>query len=446
MKAETQMQSKTARLWLISVVELPLKSPLAMLSFFAVFAILTSIWIVTAVRIAVAERLGESVNLSEAQRAVSLDPSNSALHYNLGRLLLLDVGSGDLERGKRELQEALRLSPHSVVYWSGLGKACYAAGDQRCADSYLTRAAEMAPNRPQLRWDTAVNAVVAGNPTDAVQQLREFLRLQPNGFPEAFQLLMRGFNDPDMIWNNLLTGPQNASAQLQYLEFLSLHDRFDDAQKYWSKLKATGERIPLPDAVPYIDRLLSSRRYTDAAEVWRYAVSGSAVGKSIRGDDGNLAFNGGFERESMNAGFDWRDKPQPYVIVDSSDSPAHSGLRALRVDFTVPANDNYEPLYELVPVIPGQSYQLRGYVRSEGITSDSGPRLRITDPQCPACLDVATEGAVGTSNWHELGLRFTPGEQTRVVQLSIWRPRSRVFPMEISGRAWFDDISIWPAH
>jgi hypothetical protein len=55
---------------------------------------------------------------------------------------------------------------------------------------------------------------------------------------------------------------------------------------------------------------------------------------------------------------------------------------------------------------------------------------------------VATEGVTGTTGWHETGLQFTAGPATSIVRVSIWRPRSRSFPMEISGSVWFDDISL----
>ncbi len=50
------------------------------------------------------------------------------------------------------------------------------------------------------------------------------------------------------------------------------------------------------------------------------------------------------------------------------------------MEFTVSRNDQYVPLYELVPVAPNQVYLLTAYVRSQDITSDSGPRLQVQDP------------------------------------------------------------------
>ena len=132
------------------------------------------------------------------------------------------------------------------------------------------------------------------------------------------------------------------------------------------------------------------------------------------------------------------------MALTFSDPAAHSGSRALRIDFTVPRNSDYELAYQFVPVVPGRTYQLSAYVKSQAITSDSGPRLRVLDQNCAACLEVTTEGSSGTTDWHPVTTQFTTGPTTDLIRLSIWRPRGRSYPMEISGQAWFDDISLHP--
>ena len=47
---------------------------------------------------------------------------------------------------------------------------------------------------------------------------------------------------------------------------------------------------------------------------------------------------------------------------------------------------------------------------------------------------------------HQVTIEFTSGLQTHAVRVSVWRPRSRVFPMEISGSFWLDAVSLRPEH
>src|ERR1019366_7355919 len=140
------------------------------------------------------------------------------------------------------------------------------------------------------------------------------------------------------------------------------------------------------------------------------------IGQTDGDDKNNLVFNGSFERPVLNAGFDWHPVPAGFVAVDFSDHTAHTGKYALRVDYTVPHN---------------QKYVLTAYSRSDDLTSNSGPRLRVQDAKCPECLDVTTDTTVGTTPWHQLKLSFSTGPKAEVLRLSVWRSRGRTFPMDI---------------
>jgi hypothetical protein len=166
------------------------------------------------------------------------------------------------------------------------------------------------------------------------------------------------------------------------------------------------------------------------------------IAKPAGSEQDNLVYNGGFEQPPLEAGFDWRSQPSPYASVDFADSPPYEGTRCLRVDFSVSQNDEFEPVYQVIPVAPNQAYTLAAYVRSRDVTSDSGPRLRVTDPACPSCLDASTATTVGTTPWHTVTLNFFAGPQTQAVRVSVWRPRSQTFPTEITGTFWLDAVSL----
>ena len=112
------------------------------------------------------------------------------------------------------------------------------------------------------------------------------------------------------------------------------------------------------------------------------------------------------------------------------------------MDFTVPNNAEYEPIYQIVPVQPNYRYELTAYVRSDDISSESGPRLRVLDPECPSCLSGESAASVGTTAWHQVSLVVTTGAKTRALRISVWRPRARSFPMDIQGRFWLTAVSL----
>ena len=192
-------------------------------------------------------------------------------------------------------------------------------------------------------------------------------------------------------------------------------------------------------AVPYLERLLDLGRYKEAINVWGDLERLGIVNKPPSEDRDNLIYDGDFEQVPLNAGFDWRTSELPYLWFAFPNSGAYRGGRCLRLDFTVGRNDESEAVYQFVTAAPNQGYLLRAYTRSDNITSDSGPRLRVLDPACPACLDVSSETTVGTTPWHPVSLKFSTGAHAQVVRVSVWRPRSRTFPTEITGTFWLDE-------
>jgi hypothetical protein len=203
---------------------------------------------------------------------------------------------------------------------------------------------------------------------------------------------------------------------------------------------AEGKPFSASAAMPYVDRLLDNLEYDQAKQVWTDLQSKGLI--SANKPTGELVFNGSFTEKPLNGGFDWRLREQPYLYLDVARPASCQEDSCLYVNFTVPQNLEYEPAYEIIPVKPHQLYSLSAYVRSQDITSDSGPRLRVADPQCAACLSVMTPPVVETRAWHKVELTFITGAHTQVVKLSVFRPRSRVFPMEISGEFWLNSVSI----
>ncbi len=408
----------------------------ATLFLLAVF--IPGVWFLALVaRVGLAATWGASLQIATLQRALTVDAANPELHFNLGTAYLW-VEGGNPSAAVRELSQAIHLNPNVAAYWSALGKACYAAGQADCADRGFEQAAQIAPAKPRYAWEAALHYTVTGRPEPAWPHFRRLLQLQPDHAFQVFALLDMGRQDPDTVWHQVVSSaPLNV--RLAFLGFLATPSHFPESKKYWTELSSTKLRLPREPVASYVEQLLRGGYYSTAAEVWMYWRKTEGI-VPIPISETNLAFNGSFESVPLQAGFDWHFQQQRYLEFDFADRGAHGGQRALRLDFTVPNNAEYEPAYEFIPVSPGQSYILSAYVRSEHITSDSGPRLRVSDPQCAACLSVETPDTVGTVGWRRVAVQFTAPQTAQLLRLSLWRPRSRSFPMDISGQFWLDDV------
>jgi len=444
------------RLLSCSEIRLFLRSRLRSGLFFVAVFVPSLALVVEVIRIGAALTLGRSSSLPTLRWAVILDPENGDIHDRLGKVAFYGLDRPHEVLGLEHLRRATQLNPLRALYWSDLGSACESVGNDKCAAQAFERAMVLDPLMPRLHWLSANFYLRTGRMDAAIAQFRTLLRLieelHPDERAQAFgeytgatyEACLSMIKDPEVIFDRVLPHGQNPKLELQFIDFLSKKGRADPAYEAWRRVVAQGLKFPFSSVEPYLDRLIESGRYQEAEKVWQDLQDLGVVNQLAKGQ-GNLVFNGGFEKEPLNGGFDWRSVYEPYIIVGFADHSARQGKRSLRVEFTVKRNDEYEPVFQYVPVTPDREYTLAAYVKSSEVISDCGPRLRVLDPARPGVLDESTEGTAGTTDWHPIGLTFFAGAQTRVVKLSVWRTRCRAFPFEITGRFWVDDVALTPA-
>src|SRR5712692_7676783 len=76
------------------------------------------------VRVAVAAKLGESLDLAKLQTALRLDPGNPELHRRLGQVYLFVMENLDPAEGVKHFRRATELNPGLAPAWADLGSAC----------------------------------------------------------------------------------------------------------------------------------------------------------------------------------------------------------------------------------------------------------------------------------------------------------------------------------
>ena len=430
------------RLVAISAFDLPLRSRGRVVIFLLAVGVPGLLLAYKTVVITVAATMGQSSGRGGLLKAVTLDPVNPELHYRLGIADCYSLDHSQPEEGLSELRQATELDPTQPVYWSALASACESLGDRACADHATDRALVLAPMTPRYRWDAANHDLAEGRSSAALAQFRRLLELDPQYAAGSYRLCLTLVPDPWSVYQKVLAGQKNVLLNFTYINYLVAHDQGEKAYPVWQATLALKQRFSFSLAGPYIEWLLSYGPDQEAVNAWQDLELHGIIRRSSADTPGNLVFNSGFEQPPLNAGFDWRIQQELYTRVGFDDAGAYQGHRCLRVDFTVSRNGDYEAVYEIVPVSPSHTYRLQAYVRSDSITSGSGPRLRVLDPAMPASLDASTEGTLGTTNWHRVSLSFSTGPQTRRVRLSVWRPRSLAFPADISGTFWLDAVSL----
>jgi hypothetical protein len=430
---------RTARsvAWMrIEIKSLPLKLTLIAAQS-AVFVILT-LWVGKVYFADLVSRRFSAENLDLASR---LDPGNSDYHLRLGRIYQYSLSDIDPIRAMAELTRATQLNPMDAQPWLDLGAAQVVAGKIDEAEVSLRQADYLAPNLPGFQWAIANFFLLHGNNSEAMRHFKVVLAGTDMYNSEIFSTAWKAVGDGDQILATLI--PDRVSAEFSYLYFLLGQNKGPDAKKVWERVVANPSPFDFHAAGPYIDWLMGTRQPDEAYDVWTDLRKRKLITESVA--PGNLVANGDFEQGLENFGFGWRIiGGYPGVHLTQDSTVFHSSGHSVHISFGGEANPFYQGLQQWVKVTPAVAYQARVYMKTDGITTDSGPRLEVFDTLNPNALNVFSDQLIGTNaGWTLLSVDFKPKE-THYVTVSITRVPSGKLDNKIAGKVWVDDVSVAP--
>ncbi len=99
---------------------------------------------------------------------------------------------------------------------------------------------------------------------------------------------------------------------------------------------------------------------------------------------------------------------------------------------------------QYVPVEPRRTYHFHAYMRTSEITTESGMRFSILDPNHRDAVNVLTENFVGSHLWTVMDMDVTTSAETHFLMVRLLRMGSRLFENRLSGSVWIADVSLVP--
>ncbi len=376
----------------------------------------------------------------DVERAVKWDPGNPEYADALAHLTQFYSANPDPNRSVQLCETATRLSPNDAHYWADLGSAYDRAGRADDANRAFEKARELFPNSPDINWRLSNFYVRTNRASYAVPLLQKVLDAGGVDDKQVFSLASRtGIDNTEIVAKML---PARGPVFVDYLNFLVASGRLDTAKEVWASLLKSGLQFGVSDAFPYFDALIHSREVDTASRVWRELGERFPGEVRLRNSLPNLVTNGDFDFAILNGGFDWRIIPTAgaTVTIEPAERTHRPGL--LRIDFNGSQNPEYGGVFQLIPVEPRTRYQFGAEVRTEGITTDSGPRFQIFDEYTFQNLFVSTPNRIGSSGWSRVQLSFQTGADTRLVLVRVERPASQKFDNKISGTLWLRHVSL----
>jgi hypothetical protein len=378
-------------------------------------------------------------NPADWQRAIRLEPNNPGYWRQLGLYEQWDFEHGNIQRAIQDFQRTTEIDPRNDLYWMDLASAYETNGENEPARQAYQKALAAHPASAAVAWRYGSFLLRRGEEAEAARQIRRALTDEPKLAASAVSQFWRAGVGVKRILAEVL--PASVGDYLAAIDyFVSLQEE-DAALASWEKLAGLGRPFPLEKSFALIDSLNAHNRIGDAERVWRQALVAAGRGGEA-GSGGSLVFNGGFEQEPVDGGFGWRRRLAPgsglYLVTDV----VHSGSRSARVTFDGSVNVDFSHLQENVAVTPGRTYRFSAYMRTDNISTDSGPQFQITDMTPPFAILAETPAMTGTHPWTEVNVTFTAGPQTHGVTLTLRRVASRMFDNKIRGTVWVDDVRL----
>src|SRR5579862_1084984 len=363
--------------------EFPLRPWVRSFLFLAPILILSVVLAWEAFRVARAAYQLDSISIPEIQRGLREDPGNADLLHHLGTTYSIDPSFADVNLAVKNLRQAAERNPRRWDYWSDLGISCDYTGDTACSDAAFERAAAINPMNPTVLWTLGNHYLLTDHAERAFPAFRRLLELDPEYQILTYRLCLRATRDPQAIYSGVVPSGADATPRFNYLLFLCSTADYESAMKIWAQMITGPDRSPSVALVkPFMDFLLDHNQLDNAETVWRDLQRAGAIPPAPASPSDNLVYNGGFEEQPLNTGFDWRLGNSPDLEFDPADPSGYRDGKCLRVDFLLGRNVEYDLAQQVVPVKPNTRYQLSAEVRSNNITSLSGPRLAAVEMGC----------------------------------------------------------------
>lgn len=374
------------------------------------------------------------------RQAIRFDPGNPMYYAALARVLEITPDGPGPEEVIRLYEKATQLSPYQARYWADLGGAYELASRSDAARAAYERARQLFPNSPDINWHLGNFYLRAGETHDALRAFQKTIVGNPKLRRQAFDLAWRATEDGQVILAEMI--PPQTDIHLDYLNYLVEKQRIEAAIFTWQTFIALDLPFDLRAAFPYLDALIQHRRVEELVAAWEALAARHPTQFRRRRFVSDVINNGDFESEILNGGLGWRVQPVAGAVVSVDSLTFFDGTRALKLEFDGKQNLDYRHVLQFVPVKPNTSFRFTGYMRAQGITTDSGPRFQIYDPYDPAKFFFMTENLVGNSSWLPQQLEFKTGPQTRLLVVRLARLPSRKFDNLITGTIWVDRISL----
>ena len=215
-------------------------------------------------------------------------------------------------------------------------------------------------------------------------------------------------------------------------------DNLDSLQKLYQMRLESEEPLTNIERSQYIERLVRDKQWVTAYFSWL-----SGLEKEHQQYTQTLLYDGGFESELHNTGFDWYYSPNKIVSIEPSITRGMHGRAALRVDFKKRERINFKNVSQRL-FLPAGDYALEFRSRVDRLRTEKGLKWRIRCLGDQNNILGESHSLLGFSSWKTESFYFTVPDikncQAQLLRLEASSPY--IHHHLFSGTLWFDDMRI----
>jgi hypothetical protein len=384
-------------------------------------------------------------------RAIAYDPDNAKLWWVRGRLRHYGLGASDPEAAVRDYEHALSLNPRLGQAWLDLAACLERLENFQRSEECLNRAMEVLVYSPSARWQAGNYYLLRGDLKKMYEYFRAAIDLDNGKLDVALRTAWKA--DPDHSGILSMLVPDKMSTNLNSLSFFIANDDLVLAQSAWERFLRNGNRGGLSGNMPlifrYIDALLAKDRIEDAFDVWLESLDKNLSRRmdqqttvhSPNDPIVNLVWNGSFEEEILNGGFDWRIQETGEADIKIDAIEHADGFKSLKVTFNK-TNADFFHISQLLPMSVAGDYQLQYFLKTQNLTTDQKPYFVIENFPPSQSPIFNSESFPSSSPWKKYSFTFRVKPGTKAVKLLLRRSPSEKFDSQIQGSFWLDNVEI----
>ncbi|OQX01967.1 MAG: hypothetical protein BWK73_44305 [Thiothrix lacustris] len=188
----------------------------------------------------------------------------------------------------------------------------------------------------------------------------------------------------------------------------------------------------------YVARLLRDQNWANAYQIWQTGISPKLLNKK------NFIFDGGFEGDSFNSGFDWQISQTREISIKPDVTYGIKGKQAIHIRLKRDNPVHFQHLSQTL-LLPADEYQLSMRYRLDTLKNPKGLRWRIHCLNTASTLLGESHALRGQKSWDTLNVTFSvPSQDCSAQRLRLEADSAYRHDHTFEGHLWFDDLAIQP--